>query len=96
MTTQTKLLTFSTQSTNASYSNQMNNKTEHKKEEDCQCEMEESSVPSFQSNFARQLHKNEVMSRIPPLATDNKTHQQTGIEINEPRQQIDFSQRNVL
>ena len=42
--------------------------------------VEESSVPSFQSNFARQFHENKVMRRIPPLATDNRTHQQMGIE----------------
>ena len=54
-----------------------NNKNKRKKEEDCQCEMKESSVPSFQSNFARQLHNNEVMRRRrTPVATENRIPQQ--------------------
>ena len=56
--TQTKPLNLSTQSTITSYPYKINIKTEHKKAEDCQCEMEEFSVPSFQSNFARQIHEN--------------------------------------
>ena len=60
--------------------------------------MEESSVPSFQSNIARQLHDNEVMRRITPVATDNRMHLQMEIELNEPRQQnaITYIQQNVL
>ena len=70
MTTKARPLNFSTQSTNASYPNQINIKTECKKEEDCQCEMEEinQSLVSFQSNFARQFHESEVMRRRSPVA----------------------------
>ena len=36
------------------------------------------------------------MRSRPPLATDNRTHQQMGIELNEPRHQIDYNQWNSL
>ena len=51
---------------------------------------------SFQSKFARQLHKNEAMRRRNPLATYKRTHQQMGIELNEPRKQRDYNQQNGL
>ena len=69
--------------------------TEPAKEEACQCE-DNKSIQPFQSNFARQLRESEVMRRRPPLATDNRTHQQMGIELNEPRHQIDYNKRNSL
>ena len=120
MTTQTKPLSFSTQTTNTPYFNEMTRPnstkttstqnprqtstktgplnfstmtTQPAKEEDCQCEDNKSLQP-FQSNFARQLHESEVMRRRPSLATDNRTHQQMGIELNEPKHQIDYNQRN--
>ena len=64
MTTQTR--PSSTQNTNTSYNNLMD--TQH--EEDCQCEDNKPLLP-FQSDFARQLHENDVMRRN-PLTTQNR------------------------
>ena len=91
--TQTRPLNLSNQNTNTSYNNMMD--TQPAKGEDCQCEDNKPLLP-FQSNFARQLYESEVMRSRPPLATDNRTHQQMRIELNEPRHQIDYNQRNSL
>ena len=75
--TQTRPLNLSNQNTNTSYNNLMD--TQHEKEEDCQCE-DNKSIQPFQSNFARQLHENEVMRRN-PLTTQNRI--QRGIASNQ-------------
>ena len=56
--------------------------TQHEKEEDCQCENNK-PIPPFQSNFARQLHENEVMRRRTPVAIQNTTQSQTEIASNQ-------------
>ena len=83
MTTQIKPLNLSNQNTNTSYNNMMD--TQPANGEDCQCEMEETNKPllPFQSNFARQLHENEVMRRRRP-------------PINTTSQQIEARQQNTL
>ena len=108
--TQTEPRSFSNQSTNTQYppqtstqtesrtfSNQSTN-TQHKNVEDCQCETEEINQPliPFQSNFARQLHQNEVMrqnSTSLPLQTNNidQTPQQMEIGYDQPSQQMEIA-----
>ena len=80
MATQTRSLNLSNQTTNTSYNNLMD--TQPAKGDDCQCEMEESSVLPFQSNFARQLHENEVMQRRNQVATQNRIQSQMEIAYN--------------
>ena len=67
--------------------------TQPAKGEDCQCEMEETNKPllPFQSNFARQLHENEVMQRRRP--TINTTSQQ--IEAR-PQHPIQYTQQKAI
>ena len=54
--------------------------------------MEEANKPllPFQSNFARQLHENEVMKRRTPVARENRI--QTEIAYNQrPQQQMEIA-----
>ena len=83
MATQTRPLNLSNQNTNTSYNNLMD--TQH--EEDCQCE-DNKSIQPFQSNFARQLHENEVMRRT-PVARENRI--QTEIASNQRPQQMEIA-----
>ena len=83
-------ISFSIQSTNTSYPNQLNIQTQHEKEENCQCKDNKPILP-FHSNFARQLHENEVMRRRTPVARENRIESQTEIASNRRPQQMEIA-----
>ena len=60
--------------------------------------MEETNKPilPYQSNFARQLHENEVMQRRNQVATQNRIQSQMEIAYNEPQQAISHTPQQAI